>query len=108
MTYLKDCIDTETARWHRIHVSLLAYDSIGARVQKLCPSFTVMVITQIQKELPKYMLTLHKSCVRQNGTERIANAIAKYFAFLQELQTVVSNIKLPFTVDFFVHLQRLQ
>lgn len=46
------------------------------------------------------MLTLHKSCVKQNGTERTANAIAKYFAFLQELQTVISNIKLSFTVDF--------
>lgn len=53
---------------------------------KLCRSFTVMVITQIQKELPKNMLTLHKSCVKQNGTERTANVIAKYFAFLQELQ----------------------
>lgn len=40
------------------------------------------------------MLTLHKSCVKQNGTERTANAIAKYFAFLQELQTVISNSKL--------------
>lgn len=33
----KDSIDTETARWHWIHVNLLAYDSIGARVQNCAP-----------------------------------------------------------------------
>lgn len=51
------------------------------------------------------MLTFHKSCVKQNGTERTANAIAKYFAFFfyKSCNTVISNIKLPFTVDFFLY-----
>lgn len=70
-----------------------------------------MGITQLLRELPTFMVILYKSSVKQCETERTTNAIAKYsfFFFLQEVQkTVISNMKLPFTVDFFfVHLQRL-
>lgn len=40
------------ARWHQIHVMLLACDSVWSQSPKLCLSFTVMVITQLQRELP--------------------------------------------------------
>lgn len=47
------------------------------------------------------MLISYKSSVKQNGTERTTNAIAKYlFFFTRGAKTVISNIKLPFTVDF--------
>lgn len=70
-----------------------------------------MGITQLLRELPTFMVILYKSSVKQYETERTTNAIAKYsffFFFTRGAKTVISNMKLPFTVDFFfVHLQRL-
>lgn len=58
-----------------------------------------MVITQLQRELPTFRVFLYKSSVKHYETERTTNAIAKYF-FYKRCKTVISNIKLPFTVDF--------
>lgn len=81
-TYLEDSICTETARWHQIHVMLLARDSVGARVQNCAPHLQSWLITQVRRELPTFMVILYKSPVKQNQTESTTNAIF----FKQEVQ----------------------
>lgn len=48
------------------------------------------------------MALLYRSSVKQSEIEKTTNATAKYFfLFTGGAKTVISNINLPFTVDFF-------
>lgn len=86
---------------------LLAYGSDWSQSPKLCPSFTVMVITQLQRELATCVVILYESYIKQ--TKQNKRQMQSLNTFLQEVQKQsFLTIKLPFTVGFFVHLQSLR
>lgn len=58
-----------------------------------------------RENCPHFMVILCESYIKQNRTKRTTNAIAKYF-FTRGAKTVISNIKLPFTVDIFLYTCR--